>query len=89
MHEPRGASPLRMCRNIVSQDIGDGLGVDRILGGGWEVGGLEKGGNAPQAMDSQRFKSSTSSKSFQHCQGWSDCARHIIIGDFCCLWDSQ
>jgi hypothetical protein len=27
--------------------------VGRILGGGWGVGGLEKGGNAPWAMDSQ------------------------------------
>ncbi len=30
----------------------------RILGGGWGVGGLEKGGNVLRAMDSQRCKSS-------------------------------
>ncbi len=62
--------------------------MGRILGGGWRVGGLEKGGNAPQAMDSQRCISSASHES-QHCQGWSDCAGHIIICDFCCLWESQ
>jgi hypothetical protein len=28
--------------------------VGRILGGGWVVGGLEKGGNAQWATDSQR-----------------------------------
>jgi hypothetical protein len=63
--------------------------VGRILGGGWGVGGLEKGGNAPRATDSQRCKSSTSCESFQHQRGWSDCAGHIIIGNFCCLWESQ
>jgi hypothetical protein len=37
--------------------------VGRILGGTWGVGGLEKGGNALRAMDSQRLKSSTSCES--------------------------
>jgi hypothetical protein len=37
--------------------------VGRILGGGWGVGGLEKGGNIPRATDSQRCKSSASRES--------------------------
>ncbi len=61
--------------------------MGRILGGGWGVGGLEKGGDAPGAMDSQRCKSSASRESFQHRQGLSDCAGRIIIGDFHCLWE--
>jgi hypothetical protein len=60
--------------------------VGRILGGGCGVGGLEKGGNALRVTESQRCKSSASHESFQHHRGWSDCAGHIKIGEFCCLW---
>jgi hypothetical protein len=63
--------------------------VCRILGSGWGVGGLEKGGDDLWATDSQRCKSSASRESFQHQRGWSDCAGHNIIGDFCCLWEIQ
>ncbi len=59
------------------------------MGGGWGVGGLEKGGNTPWATDSRRCKSSASRESFQHHQGLSNCARQIIIGDLHCLWESQ
>ncbi len=54
--------------------------LPRILGG-IEGGGLKKGGNAPRATESQRCKSSTSHKSFQH---------HPLHPTLCCFlsWQS-
>jgi hypothetical protein len=53
-YKPRGALPLTKCCFFHSL-----LWVRRILGG-MGGGGLKKGGNAPQAMESQRCKSSAS-----------------------------